>query len=278
MCVFDHVWTHGYVFYTPILSSCLFPHTGSRDGIPGSAPPPGSACCCPILSFSLMGGGVRRVLCCPGPASGLHRPQALGSQEWCFLHIPPFFSWEQNSDLDLLLDVEVGVSCLLFNHSRPPLALGFLVQDSFQPFPRGGVSSTRTPVALVLCLRPGSDRVCCLTPSSLRLLLCRKEGSGKVGRALFLSPSSHWSSPALGFCTKWECLWGPFLSPVFLVSPQWRAVRKCGFPLCLRPLGIADGGSSLQLTFNELIKILADLFLITCMVVASSAQRLAQVR
>lgn len=97
-------------------------------------------------------------------------------------------------------------------------------------------------------------------------------------RALLHSLSNTWSPPALGFCTKGASSGILFYPQYFQWTPSrglWKiACEWVWISLCLGPLGIADWYSSLQLTFNEWIKILPDLLLPTCMVAASSSHGL----
>lgn len=121
-----------------------------------------------------------------------------------FLHILPFVL--RRTELwyvPICVWSLLGVSCLIFNHGRPLLGIGLWAQDTLQSSPMGGNCTYPSPFCSDSCPMPGSDKVCCLSPRSLRLLLCRKRGLGKwKGLCCILSAIPdhplHWDSVPRG--------------------------------------------------------------------------------
>lgn len=100
-----------------------------------------------------------------------------------------------------------------------------------------------------------------LSSSSLKLLLCKRKRSMELGRGLCPLPSSH-SSPHSHRHYKGECL-------VLRLSDsiQWRSkefAHKCNFPLCPGHPAIPNYMLP-TLGLWQFVKVLADLFLPTCM-------------
>lgn len=129
---------------------------------------------------------------------------------------------------------------------------GSWAEDGFLPLLQGQkvFASTRPPEAIDFCLEPGGKRICCHSPSHLKLLL-RKCSDDAEAAGPDTSISDHLLQASV---TEESSFQSPAFPSIFRVNTQWRFVEVSVRFVCLWSLAIPNWCANPYLAFKNSLK------------------------